>query len=284
MLSAHSLRPRWALLTLLLTLLLTGCSSLQLGYSQLPRLAGWWVDRELDLDRSQRAQFDQAVNAMMDWHRREELPRWQALVAQARADLDQGLTDSEWQHLQLSFEGTLQRSLEHAAPLAQPLLASLRPAQWQRLQERMTERQSDWWKEQQAGPSEVQATRAKQLGRSLARWLGSLSAAQRELVRAAPLQWPAPVEALRNERAERQAQTVTGLRAWAKGDLTQGNLLLLKAGGVGEQGPHLAAQRVAVMRSVLQVLNGADEAQRARISAHWSDWQADLRAVQAKAR
>ncbi len=282
--SSHSLRPRWALLTLLLTLLLAGCSSLQLGYSQLPRLAGWWVDRELDLDRSQRAQFDQAMNAMMDWHRREELPRWQALVAQARADLDQGLSDSEWQQLQVSFEGTLQRSLEHAAPLAQPLLASLRPAQWQRLQERMTERQADWWKAQQAGPSEVQATRAKQLGRSLARWLGSLSSAQRELVRAAPLQWPATVEALRIERAERQAQTVAGLRAWAKGDLLQGNVMLLKASGVGEQGPQLAAQRAAVMRSVLQVLNGADEAQRARISAHWSDWQADLRAVQAKTR
>jgi hypothetical protein len=281
---SSSRRPWWALVPVLLALFLAGCSSLQLGYSQLPRLAGWWADRELDLDRSQRAQLDQALIAMMDWHRKEELPRWQALVAQARADLDQGLSEAEWQQLQASFDGTLQRSIEHAGSLAKPLLASLRPQQWQRMQERMQERQADWWKAQQAGPSEVQANRAKQLGRSMARWLGSLSPAQRDLVRAAPLTWPAPVEALRDERAARQSQTLAGLRAWAAGDTQQGNALLLRASGVGEQGPQLTAQRAAVMRSVMQIMNAADAEQRVRISEHWSEWQADLRAVQAKAR
>jgi hypothetical protein len=273
------MRNRLSALLLLLSLLLAGCSTLSLGYNQLPRLAAWWIDGYLDLDREQGRQLDAALQELHTWHRREELPRWQALLAGADSLWDGGVSEAELLALEAEAAASIERTLARAAPLATPLLAGLRPAQWERLQRRLRERLEEW-REQQL-EEDAAHQRGKRFARSLSRWLGDL---ERPLRRAAHQQaeaWPMDAERLAGEWAARQRKTLDGLRAWAQGDAASGLQLLLAAGGRGPQalGPTESARRQAVMGSLLQLLNAASPAQQAEARARWAAWREQLAAL-----
>lgn len=273
------MRRTLPLLFVLLCLLLAGCSTLGLGYQQLPRLAAWWIDGYLDLDREQSRQLDAALQELQAWHRREELPRWQALLTQADSIWDGGVSEAELLALESEAAASVERTLARAAPLAGPLLAGLRPAQWERLQTRLRERLDEWREQQQEADAAHQ--RAKRFVRSLSRWLGDL---ERPLRRSAHRQaeaWPLDAERLAAEWAARQRKTLAGLRAWAQGDAAAGLQLLLSAGGRGSQalGPAETARRQAALATLLQLLNMASPAQQAEARARWAAWRDQLEAL-----
>jgi hypothetical protein len=285
----HTRWPQLALALILLALL-GACSSLRLGYDQLPRLASWWVDDYVEFDRAQQAQFDSALAGLQQWHRREELPRWLALLASADAMAERGqATEADLAALDAAAGQTVARTLAQAAPLAAPLLASLRPAQWQALEAAMANRHQNWLKEQGASPSKLQATRSQVFSRGLGRWLGSLDPRQRDLSRQLAAAWPVTdAPALAADRVQRQALTLQGLRTWAAAGtdaaaLQRGTDLLLQASGRGTapRSPAAQAQRERVQGDVLQVLNAASPAQWQKVRAHWAQWRADLQRLQA---
>lgn len=254
---------------------LAGCSGLRLAYNQLPLLAGFWADRYLDLDRDQQRLFGTQFQAWQDWHRREELPRWVALLEQAKAALDGGVSRDELLALEQGARASAERCLQRAAPLAAPLLASLRPAQWQHLQLRLAQRLDDW-REEQTGRDALDV-RAEQYSDQLSRWLGPLERPTRRQARADAQAWQVDVPALAQARSVRHAQTVEALRAWARGNLAGGTALLMN-----NTLPQLIEQpyREQVLASLLKLLNGMTPAERERVRAHWADWVADLRRLQ----
>lgn len=252
--------------------LLVGCSSLTLAYGQLPLLGGLWADNYLDLDRDQRALLSQQLRAWQAWHRREELPRWIALLQQASRALEGGVTASELAALEQDARDSAERCLRQAAPLAAPLLAQLRPEQWQRLQRKMGENLAEW-QEEQAGRDGVQL-RAKRFVSGLERWLGDLDRATRRQARADAEGWQVDATALVQPRALRQERTLEALRAWSRQDLAGGTALL--AGNMLPQ-PAEMAYREQIIASVLKLLNGMDAAQREQVIRHWGGWMADLR-------
>ncbi|RYZ02268.1 MAG: hypothetical protein EOO24_14510, partial [Comamonadaceae bacterium] len=64
--------------------LLAACSTVRLGYEQVPTLGYWWLDRHFDFDGTQSPQVRAALSQWQAEHRREELPRLQALIAEAQ--------------------------------------------------------------------------------------------------------------------------------------------------------------------------------------------------------
>lgn len=262
-------------LALTLLLGLVGCSSLTLAYNQLPLLAGLWADRYFDLDSQQRGQLKVQLLAWQAWHRREELPQWAALVRQAQRALDDGVTAEELLALERGARASLERCLQHAAPLAAPLLAGLQPAQWQHLRKHMDEKTADWREAQsgRGGPDE----RAKRYVSNLERWLGDLERPTRRQAHADAHAWQVDVPALAQARAARQARTVEALRAWAQQDLAGGTAIFMR-----NLQPLPAEQpyREQVMASLLTLLNGLDAGQRERVHKHWRGWEADLRNLQ----
>ena len=75
----------------LLLLTLTGCSATQFIYNRVDILVRWYLDDYVSLDRDQRAQFDERLDAFLEWHRREELPEYVVLLDDALTILDDGL-------------------------------------------------------------------------------------------------------------------------------------------------------------------------------------------------
>ncbi|MBU03091.1 MAG: hypothetical protein CME55_07335 [Halieaceae bacterium] len=74
-----------------LLLTLTGCSATQFIYNRVDVLVRWHLDDYVSLDRDQRAQFDERLDILLEWHRREELPEYVLLLDDALAILDNGV-------------------------------------------------------------------------------------------------------------------------------------------------------------------------------------------------
>jgi Family of unknown function (DUF6279) len=270
------LLKRLAGLFLLLALLaVAGCSSVTLAYQQLPLIAGLWADNYLDLDSSQRTQLKSKLLAWQAWHRREELPQLQALLRQAHAALDDGVTQDELLALERGARASAERSLQHAAPLAAPLLAGLKPEQWQRLQRKMDEKTLEWREKQtgKGGPAE----RGKRYVNNLERGLGDLSRATRSQARADAEGWAFDLTAMSQGRATRQARTVESLRAWSRQDLGGGTALMMQ--NLLPQ-PVEQAYREQIIASMLKLLNGLSAEEREAVRQHWADWAAELRSLQ----
>lgn len=263
-------------LALLLALGLVGCSSLTLAYNQLPFLGGLWIDSYLDLDSAQQARMKDKLRAWQAWHRREELPQWVALLRQAGAALDDGvMTQDELLALERAGRASAERCLQHAAPLAAPVLADLRPEQWQHLQKKIDEKNAEW-RENNAG-RDGQIERGKKYVTTLERWLGDLDRATRKQARADAEGWRFDLAALSESRATREARTLAALRAWSHQDLAGGTAQLMQ---LAQPLPAEMPYREEVMASVLKLLNGLDARQREQVRRHWADWQAQLRGLQ----
>ena len=265
-----------ALLALALTLALTGCSGLTLAYNQLPLLGGLWIDSYLDLDGAQKARMKDKLRAWATWHRREELPQWQALLRQARTALDQGMTADDLLALERSARASLERCLQHAAPLAAPVLADMRPEQWQHLQKKLDDNTNEW--RDKVGGRGGAAERARRYTTALERWLGDLDRATRKQASADAEAWRFDLAAMTQARATRQAHTLDALRAWAHNDLAGGTATLMQS---AQTLPAEQPYRDEITASLLKLINGMSAEQRTQVRQHWAGWAADLARLQA---
>lgn len=264
------------LLALSAALLLAGCSSLTLAYQQLPLLAGLWANSYFDLDSAQRARLKQQLQAWQAWHRREELPHWQALLRQAQAALEGGITREELLSLERGALASVERSLQHAAPLAAPVLAGLKPEQWQHLQKKMDEKTEEWRERNsgRGGPGE----RAKRYATNLERWLGDLDRSTLKQARADAQAWHFDLATMAQGRATRQARTVDALQAWSRQEYAAGTAVFMQT---LQPLPAEQPYRDEIVASLLKLLNGLDAEQRAQVRKHWTDWGDELKALQA---
>ena len=80
---------RWALLgCLLIVAILNGCSATQVINNRADILIRWYLDDYVTLDRDQQARFDERLDALLEWHRQEELPEYVLLLDNALVILD----------------------------------------------------------------------------------------------------------------------------------------------------------------------------------------------------
>ncbi|MCY4746915.1 DUF6279 family lipoprotein [Pelomonas sp. UHG3] len=271
----HALRRFAALISLGLLLVLAGCSGLTLLYQQLPLAASLWADRYLDLDGPQRQRLREHLRQWQAWHRREELPQWLALLREAHQALEGGVTREELLALEQGALASAERSLQQAAPLAAPVLASLRPAQWQHLQQTLDARLTQW-REREAGADAAQA-RGERWAAGLARWLGDLDRPVRRAAQAEAARWQVDLPAQAQVRAARQARTLEALRAWAQQEHGAGVALLMR--NLQPQ-PAELAYREQALAAVLRLLNGLDAGQREAVHRHWRAWERELGRLQ----
>jgi Family of unknown function (DUF6279) len=122
----------------LAALLLSGCGSLvRLGYGQAPTLAYWWVDGYLDLDDTQSTRLRTELDQWFDWHRRQQLPDYAALLARAQREVTEPITTQgmcAWRELALR---RLDSALERAAPPLGRLIVTLRPEQIRHMERKL---------------------------------------------------------------------------------------------------------------------------------------------------
>ncbi|MBT4519446.1 MAG: hypothetical protein HOC23_05520 [Halieaceae bacterium] len=85
-------------LSVAFTLLMSGCSSTAFLYNRLDFLLPLYVDDYVELSREQKQSLDRTLNPFLEWHRKEELPRYREFLGRLEESLDRPLVmaDAEW--------------------------------------------------------------------------------------------------------------------------------------------------------------------------------------------
>ena len=173
---------RWLLLGLLL--IQVGCSSTTFLYNRLDTLIGWYLSDYVTLSREQRKDFDGRVNELLDWHRAEELPRYVVWLTAFDASLEDGLSESELDHLLDQVEAAADRLQERVLNLLLDFGTTLSAEQRLEFVQTLQSDQANL-EEKYLNRSDEEYIGAieKQFQKNLGRFLGSLSEAQKNTIR-----------------------------------------------------------------------------------------------------
>jgi hypothetical protein len=168
-----------------LCVLLQGCSAIRLGYGSADSLARWWIDQYVDLSPEQDVLVRERLLRFHAWHRKIQLPDYVEVLRQGRAFATGQPTAKD--ALALS-EGILRRGrtmADQAAPDIADFLASVGPAQIERMSARFTEKNADFAKEAKLGENQAaqRKVRYKRLLERAEYWFGDFNDTQQAALR-----------------------------------------------------------------------------------------------------
>ncbi len=172
---------------------LSGCTALQLGYTNADSLLHWRGAQYFGFEDAQKAHFEQCVQRFLAWHRKTELSRYSRYADDLANRLTRGVSQADLVWGYDAFQAHLRQSLRAGTGEIGGLLDALTPEQIGRFQERLEKENRDFAKEYRLGeaPQERRAARVKRNVERLEDWFGPLTGSQMERValygRRAPL-------------------------------------------------------------------------------------------------
>jgi hypothetical protein len=272
-------------------LLLAACSQLKLGYNNADTLLAYSLDSYLNLDDDQQRLARERIAELHRWHRGTQLASYVQLLNDAQNKVGGQVTAADVSAFGAGVNRQLAAIGEQAAPGLARLALTLKPAQIERLQEKLANDNSKARRElvRFAGPESLEQ-RVERYGEQAEDWFGAISAAQREMIRTWVARRPDTQEAWMQERERRQRELVavmTRVRdeqpppdtatAWMREYFAQ-----LAEPRDPERRARLARLRQDNAELVAQLLNSATPAQRASIQKKLRRYASDLGALAAE--
>jgi hypothetical protein len=138
----------------------------------------------LDLDENGGALVDETVDALLDWHSKDMLPRYARFMsAQAdvidRGALGHGEVDRAVVEMRKLLEALVAGASRYSADV---LVEHMGPEKIRYIEARMAERLAERWEEQEEPPEERLETRVEGITDNFERFTGPLSDAQKEAI------------------------------------------------------------------------------------------------------
>jgi hypothetical protein len=173
-----------SIVCILMVLVLPGCSSIQLGYQQLPALSYWWLDSAVSFNDAQTSASKDALEKLHQWHQREELAvyaDWFQRTAQAsQGKVDAAQVCGQVAEVQAAFDRLMRQTVAQTAPVA----VQLGPRQINHLARHFEKSNETWEKEWLSGSdAERLARRLDKTQERYSDFYGALSPAQKGLLR-----------------------------------------------------------------------------------------------------
>lgn len=182
MYSSLARRPRVVLFGVcVMALGLGACSARKLAYRMAPTLLMSAVDDMLELTSSQKEWLRPQLRTLVDWHRREELPRWAASLEDLRRRLGDGLQPDDVKWTRATVDELMGRVARRLAPVGGELFARVTPAQIDHMKDEMARERRDRAGED-LSPERALEKQTKKRVKSLERWTGPLTPEQRRMV------------------------------------------------------------------------------------------------------
>lgn len=207
---------------LLSLLLLQACSTIKLGYQQLPSLSYWWLDRTVSFNGQQSDEAKKAIQQLYQWHRSEALPDYAELLQRTIRLTAGPVQPDELCTVVTNVQAQLDVLMGQAVVFAAPVAMALGPQQLSHMAKHWDRQNEKWEKEWLQGDS---AARLERRGdRAIKRYTsfyGELSAEQVELVTAQLAQSPWRAEWGRRDRQRRQQDLLAALQRIQQYDLSQ---------------------------------------------------------------
>jgi hypothetical protein len=116
-------------------LVLAGCGMIDLAYNNAPNIVASKFDDAFDLNEAQNDQLDSRLDQFFEWHRKEELARYQQLLDHTALAVADGITADEFMELNKNIRIAWRRSLEKAIDSLGDLVVTLTPEQIENYQQ-----------------------------------------------------------------------------------------------------------------------------------------------------
>ncbi|MBB1074029.1 hypothetical protein HUU62_06330 [Rhodoferax sp. 4810] len=281
---------RALLLTFLTAALLGGCSVARLGYSQLPNLSYWWVDSYLDLNDAQSEPLRADLQALLAWHRSQELPQLARALADVQAQAAQDTTAAQVCQIADQFKSRLDAVLDQSEPGFARLALSIKPEQLQHLKHQLDKKAQKWRDEWlNDGPAEQQKRRLERLVERGEGFYGPLSDTQMAQLRAGVQATPYDTRLAEAEMLRRHQDLFNTLQSLAGSNQSpqQAQSLIHALLERTVQSPNTVyrAQIAQLVQNncatFAQLHNSATPAQRQKLAAKLKGYEDDARALMA---
>lgn len=164
------------LLALLLTT--TACSLRKVAYGMANRLIVGRLADTFKLNDAQRQQLTAKIAALHAWHRREELPRYVALLDGFLPKLENGLDRGELEWLMREGNGALDRLAQRSAPEVATVLDALTPQQVSLSAAEMKKAERERFEKLELPEEDYVRHRMKAGRKNLSTWLGTYTPQQ----------------------------------------------------------------------------------------------------------
>jgi len=279
-----------SLVAVSMSVILTGCSAVRLGYNNLPDIASWWLDSYIDFTDTQGPQAKVALQKLQTWHRKEELPAIAELLVQAQTLAPQNITPEQackiWEAAQVRIESFVQESSRLAAPLVSQLSAK----QLKHLEKEWATRNEDWKKQWvQGSPDSRIKKRVDLAAERFNSFYGDLNLEQRQVLKQQFLQSTWSPEASYQRRLKRQQEQLIALQAMsseitkpampiAQVEKALQSLILqsVRPKDAGELSKQLQLEQQAC-QNLAQLHNTMSPAQRLKAQRKLKDYETDVR-------
>jgi hypothetical protein len=194
---------------LAMSILVTACNAIKLGYENLPRLVEWQADRFLSLDNEQEALVNRHARSLQRWHRQNLLPVYAEFLTRVEEDLRTPVSAAQ-------VAGWRQAAVDGWAPLAEKLspavaevALTLRPEQIAHLVKAIEKANRKTASEYRpADPDKRRQARYERLVDRTESFMGDVSDAQKEAIRASAAAMASGEEAWWQSRLARQKAIV----------------------------------------------------------------------------
>ena len=273
-----------------MSVILTGCSAVRLGYNNLPDIASWWLDSYIDFTDTQGPQAKVALQKLQTWHRKEELPAIAELLVQAQTLAPQNITPEQackiWEAAQVRIESFVQESSRLAAPVVSQLSAK----QLKHLEKEWASRNEDWKKQWVQGTPDSRIKKRLDLAAErFNSFYGDLNLEQRQVLKQQFLQSTWSPEASYQRRLKRQQEQLIALQAMSS-EITKPAMPLpqvekalqslilqsVRPKDAAELSKQLQLEQQAC-QNLAQIHNTMSPAQRLKAQRKLKDYETDVR-------
>ena len=276
----------------LLAVLLTGCSSLRLLYGNAEQFSWWWLDSYMDFSSEQAPQVKARIARFFQWHRATQAADYAALLDGAARQVTENTTPAEVCRWQQQARDRLEPALERAIDLSAELVPLMGEAQFRHLEQRYAKKNEEM-KDDFLQPDRAQR-QDKAVDRVVERFeqlYGRVGEAQRRVITAGVAASPFDAEAWLAERAKRQRETVATLRRLVRDKASRDDVeaALRALAERAESSPEPAYRAYQTKLAdyncafAAQVHNATSAEQRQTARERLRGWAADLRAQAAEA-
>lgn len=269
---------------------LAACSTVRLAYNNLPEISYWWLDGYVDFDDAQTPKVREGLTELLAWHRKNELPRIDALLQEAEVLAPREVTPEQICTMYVRIRERLLAATDHAEPAGTELALSLTHAQLQVLERKYAKNDAafrkDWL---ERTPAQVQERRYDQFLDRSEDFYGRLTEDQRDLLKQQVAQSAFDPLQVNNERRKRQQEALTLLRGFVAGKTAPADAraaLHAYIQRIAEPPPGAwRDQQQAILqegcRNLAALHNGTTASQRAQAVRRIQSYREDVRALMA---
>ena len=203
-------------LYIILFFLIAGCNTGKLFYDYGEEVASWQLDNYFGLTNQQEEWIEERMKQHLDWHRKEELPRYRDFLIEVQSRAGDGLTMIELDEGYARLDQKRIRTLERLLPDTASFLAGVSLEQINTLEKKMIEENQDM-KEDLESPEKLSRERKEKFWEQMEDWFGDFSKDQQYQINQLRTEWyPSSADplAVRLERRRKsQLQFLEQLRS-----------------------------------------------------------------------